>query len=158
MTAESGTTNAHVLGEHFVSGPYERIFVTPENEKAFVRAYLTGTGGRLEYAFTIEEYFNLRVIGITSPLGNASIVSIGDEQLAKLPDYIQQTRQLYVVDDIDATYRVAESYDVPQLQPRTPNIMGAQGRLLLAPGYIIELAETTNRDLFDPDPSALGYR
>ena len=34
--------------------------------------------------------------------------------------------------------------------------MGAQGRLELAPGYIVELAEATNEDLFFPDVDSLG--
>lgn len=34
--------------------------------------------------------------------------------------------------------------------------MGAQGRLELAPGYIIELAEATNQSLFNLDLATLN--
>ncbi|MGN0064289.1 MAG: EamA family transporter [Nocardioides sp.] len=65
------------------------------------------------------------------------------ENRVKLPDFIQATRIMYVVDDIDAVYRKAEAAGIPVLQPRTENTMGAQGRLELAPGCIVELAEAT---------------
>ncbi|GAB2851475.1 hypothetical protein GCM10022221_58620 [Actinocorallia aurea] len=90
-------------------------------------------------------------------LGNVSAVVIEPENLAKPPSIIQETRTMYVVDSIDAVYAQVERLGVPILQPRTPNIMGAQGRLRLASNYIIEIVEATNEDLFHPDPKEVGY-
>jgi hypothetical protein len=93
---------------------------------------------------------------LISDLGNVSLVSIEPENFEKLPEYIRNTQTLFVVDSIDEVYETAKNKNIPILQPRTPNIMGAQGRLELAPGYIIELAETTNQSLFNQDISLLN--
>ncbi|MFE9817924.1 hypothetical protein [Streptomyces sp. NBC_00236] len=151
-TAAAGT----IFADHLVSGPYERVFFEPGQELQYIRNYLDYLDGTVEYDFRIAEYFNLRVVGLQSPLGHVSLVAIGSEDRKKLPDFIQETKILFVVDSIDAVYAVAEANGIPVLQPRTENIMGAQGRLELAPGYIVELAETTNESLFHPDVDSLG--
>lgn len=145
-----------IFCDHFVSGPYERLFFEPGQERQYIRNYIDYYDGTVEYAFRLEEYFNLLVVGLKSPLGLVSLVVVSSENLAKLPDFLQKTKMMYVVDSIDAVYRKAEKNGIPILQKRTPNIMGAQGRLELAPGYIIELAEATNQSLFDPDIEVLG--
>ena len=145
-----------IFADHLVSGPYERVFFEPGEELAYIRNYLDFFAGTVEYDFRIAEYFNLRVVGLQSPLGHVSLVAIADEDRKKLPDFIQETKILFVVDSIDAVYRKLEAAGIPILQPRTENIMGAQGRLQLAPGYIVELAEATNEDLFFPDVASLG--
>lgn len=144
------------FADNFVSGPYERVFLKPGQEQQYIRHYIDFFDGKVEYLFRIKEYHNLMVVGLQSILGDVSLVVIEPENLATLPDFIQETKIMFVVDDIEAVYRKAEKNGIPILQKRTPNIMGAQGRLELAPGYIIELAETTNKALFDPDLSALG--
>lgn len=146
------------LAGHLVSGPYERLFLTPEQEKAYVESYLNNLDGVLEYEFNLEEYFNLKVIGLQSVLGSVSVVIIDEESRTKLPDYIQHTRTMYIVDSIEAVYLEAEKRNIPILQKYTPNIMGAQGRLELAPGYIIELTEATNKSLFFADPKEYGFK
>lgn len=155
-------TNSNVektfLKGHLISGPYERLFLTPEQEKDYVQTYLNNLDGVIEYEFYLKEYFNLKVIGLQSALGSVSVVIISSEDRLKLPDYIQQTRTMFIVDSIDAVYEEAKKRGIPILQKRTPNIMGAQGRLELAPGYIIELTEATNRDLFYADPLDFGFR
>lgn len=45
--------------DHLVSGPYERLFLTPDEEVEYVRNYLALLDGILEYKFTIAEYHNL---------------------------------------------------------------------------------------------------
>lgn len=155
MTHPTPNLTGTVFEGHFVAGPYERIFFEPGQEGRYIRNYIDHLNGEVEYDFRIEEYFNLRVVGLQSTLGDASIVVISEENRKKLPEFIQETRILYVVDSIEAVYRAAEAMGVPILQPRTENIMGAQGRLELAPGYIVELAETSNRSLFHPDIESL---
>ena len=144
------------FAENLVSGPYERLFLEPGQEQQYIRNYIDLLDGRIEYMFRIEEYFNLLVIGLQSALGDVSLVVLESEHVAKLPDFIRDTKIMFVVDDIEAVYRKAEKNGIPILQKRTPNIMGAQGRLELAPGYIVELAEATNQALFDPDLTELG--
>ncbi len=141
---------------HLVGGPYERVFFEPGQELQYVRNYLDFLGGTVEYDFRLAEYFNLRVIGLQSPLGHVSLVAVAEEDRKKLPSFIQETKVLFVVDSIDAVYAKAEAAGIPILQPRTENIMGAQGRLELAPGYIVELAEATNESLFYPDVETMG--
>ena len=97
------------------------------------------------------------VIGFNSPIGDVSLVVIEPSDLLKLPDYIQHTKVMYVVDSIAQVYENATKNDIKILQKRTPNIMGAQGRLELSNGYIIELAETTNKDLFVSDPYNVDF-
>lgn len=143
------------ITDHFIGGVYERVFFEPGEEAQYVRNYLDFLDGEVEYEFRLAEYFNLRVIGLTSPHGNVSLVSITAEDRVKLPDFIQETKIMYVVDSIDAVYADATALGIKILQPRTENIMGAQGRLELSPGYIIELAEATNTDLFNPDVESL---
>ncbi|AMW78811.1 hypothetical protein AMD27_07910 [Acinetobacter sp. TGL-Y2] len=145
-----------LFAKHLISGPYERLFLNPGQEHAYIRNYQRILKGEIEYVFRLEEYFNLMVVGLTSKLGNVSLVVIEPTQLEKLPDFIQHTKTMYVVDDIEAVYRNAEQLGIPILQKRTPNIMGAQGRLELAPGYIIELAEATNEALFHPNLEDFG--
>lgn len=144
------------FAENLVSGPYERLFLEPGQEQQYIRNYIDFFDGRVEYVFRIEEYYNLMVVGLQSVLGYVSLVILEPENVAKLPDFIQKTRMMYVVDDIEAVYRKAEKNGIPILQKLTPNIMGAQGRLELAPGYIIELAEATSKALFNPDLNTLG--
>lgn len=145
-----------LFAENFVSGPYERVFLAPGEEQQYIRNYIDLFNGEVEYLFRLEEYHNLLVVGLKSILGHVSLVVIEPEKLATLPDFIQETKIMFVVDDIEAVYRKAEKNNVPILQKRTPNIMGAQGRLELAPGYIIELAEATNQSLFNPDLTMLN--
>ena len=144
------------FAENLVSGPYERLFLEPGQEQQYIRNYIDLLDGRIEYMFRIEEYFNLLVVGLQSALGDVSLVVLESEHVAKLPDFIRDTKIMFVVDNIEAVYRKAEKNGIPILQKRTPNIMGAQGRLELAPGYIVELAEATNQALFDPDLTELG--
>jgi hypothetical protein len=141
---------------HWISGPYERVFLAPSQAPQYIRNYIDFLGGNVEYAFRLKEYHNLQVVGLQSALGDVSLVVIEPVDLASLPDFIQQTKIMYVVDSIEAVYAKAQRNGVPILQTRTPNIMGAQGRLELAPGYIIELAETSNRALFNPDMQSMG--
>ena len=155
MTELASKIENTIFAEHFVSGPYERVFLQPGQEKQYIRNYIDFFDGRIEYLFRIEEYYNLLVVGLQSVLGDVSLVVIEPEHFAKLPDYIQHTQIMFVVDDIEAVYRKAEKNAIPILQQRTVNIMGAQGRLELAPGYIVELVETTNLELFHPDITVL---
>lgn len=152
----SNISNTFLAG-HLVSGPYERLFLTPEQEKAYVDSYLKNLDGVIEYEFRLKEYFNLKVIGLQSVLGSISVVIISEEDRKKLPYYIQETRTMYIVDSIKTVYEEAEKRGIPILQKYTSNIMGAQGRLELAPGYIIELTEATNKDLFLSDPANYGF-
>lgn len=145
-----------IFAEHLVSGPYERLFLEPGQEQQYIRNYIDFFNGNVEYVFRLEEYFNLLVVGLQSILGDVSLVVIAPENRVKLPDFIQNTRTMFVVDDIEAVYEKAAKNNIPILQKRTPNIMGAQGRLELAPGYIIELTEATNKALFNPDLSSLN--
>lgn len=156
MYKVAGLIENTIFANHFVSGPYERLFLEPGQESQFIRNYIDFYAGSVEYIFRIEEYFNLLVVGLQSPLGLVSLVVMPKEDLVKLPDYIQNTKMMYVVDSIDAVYAKAERNGIAILQKRTPNIMGAQGRLQIAPGYIVELAEATNKSLFDPDLDSLG--
>ena len=64
--------------------------------------------GKVEYAFRLEEYFNLLMVGLQSELGDVSLVVIAKEDRLKLPKYIQDTRMMYVVDSIDEVYRKAK--------------------------------------------------
>lgn len=145
-----------IFDGHFVGGPYERVFFTPGQEGPYIRNYIDQLNGVVEYDFRIAEYFNLRVVGLQSDFDHVSLVVIEEENRKMLPGFIQDTRIMFVVDSIDAVYRKAETAGIPILQPRTENIMGAQGRLELAPGYIVELAEATNTDLFHPDVERMG--
>ncbi|WP_040164346.1 VOC family protein [Microbacterium gorillae] len=145
-----------IFDDHIIGAPYERVFFEPGAELQYVRNYIDLLGGTVEYDFRIAEYFSLRVIGLQSPLGNVSLVAIAAEDRAKLPAFIQNTNTMFVVDSIDAVYDKARAAGIPILQPRTENIMGAQGRLEIAPGYILELAEATNESLFHPDVEAMG--
>lgn len=146
------------LAGYLVSGPYERLFLIPEQENEYVESYLNNLDGVIEYEFRLEEYFNLKVIGLQSALGSVSVVIMSEENREKLPYYIQETRTMYIVNSIEAVYKEAERRGIPILQKYTANIMGAQGRLELAPGYIIELTEATNKDLFLSDPVNYGFR
>lgn len=146
----------NIFGENLISGPYERVFLTPGEEGQYIRNYLDFFEGKVEYVFRLEEYYNLLVVGLQSPLGDVSLVVIAPEDRKKLPDFIQETQIMFVVDSIDEMYKKAQKAGIPILQKRTPNIMGAQGRLEFAPGYIIELTEATNQELFNPDISTLG--
>jgi len=156
MSHPSPDLRGTIFDGHFISGPYERVFFEPGEEGRYIRNYIDHLNGEVEYEFRIAEYFNLRVVGLQSTLGDVSLVAISAENRRKLPAFIQETRILYVVDSIEAVYRAAEAAGIPILQKRTENIMGAQGRLELAPGYIVELAEATNRSLFHPDVESLG--
>lgn len=156
MNRSAITNNENLFGKNLISGPYERLFLEPGQEQQYIRNYLDFLDGKIEYMFRLEEYFNLLVVGLQSPLGNVSLVVISKEHLAKLPDFIQHTKTMFVVDSIDEVYETAAKNGVSILQKRTPNIMGAQGRLKLSDGYIIELAEATNEVLFHPNIEALG--
>lgn len=156
MSHPTPNLDGTIFEGQFVSGPYERVFFEPGEENRYIRNYIDYLNGEVEYEFRIAEYHNLRVVGLTSTLGDVSLVAVSAENLRKLPDFIQETRILYVVKSIEAVYRAAEAAGIPILQPRTENIMGAQGRLELAPGYIVELAEATNESLFNPDIETLG--
>jgi len=156
MSRKDSKLENTIFADHLESGPYERVFLIPGQEGRYIRNYIDLFDGVVEYDFRIAEYFNLRVVGLQSVLGHVSLVVIEPENLAKLPDFIQETKMMYVVDSIEAVYGVARSKAVPILQPRTENIMGAQGRLELAPGYIVELVETTNPALFNPDVESMG--
>lgn len=145
-----------IFADRLKSGPYERVFLAPGQEGRYIRNYIDFYDGLVEYDFRIAEYFNLRVVGLQSVLGHVSLVVIEPENLRKLPDFIQETQMMYVVDSIEAVYDIARARGIPVLQPRTENIMGAQGRLELAPGYIVELAEATNEALFGPDVESMG--
>ncbi|RKG53919.1 hypothetical protein D7V64_05785 [Acinetobacter cumulans] len=145
-----------IFADHFVAGPYERVFLEPGQEQQYIRNYIDFLGGKIEYVFRLTEYHNLLVVGLQSALGHVSLVVLEADKLATLPDFIRDTKIMFVVDDIEAVYQKAEKNGIPILQKRTPNIMGAQGRLELAPSYIIELAEATNQALFNFDESALG--
>jgi hypothetical protein len=83
---------------------------------------------------------------------------MAEEDRLKLPYFIQETRTMYIVDSIEAVYEEAEKRGIPILQKYTKNIMGAQGRLAFSPGYIVELTEATNKELFFADPVEYGYR
>ncbi|WP_108823352.1 hypothetical protein [Dysgonomonas sp. Marseille-P4361] len=146
------------LAGHLLSGPYERLFLTPEQEKAYVDNYLKNLDGVIEYEFRLEEYFNLKVLGLQSVLGSVSVVIMAEEDRQKLPYYIQETRIMYIVDSIEEVYKEAERRGIPILQKYTKNIMGGQGRLEFAPGYIVELTEATNKELFFADPTEYGFR
>lgn len=146
------------LAGHLLSGPYERLFLTPGQEKAYIENYLKNLDGVIEYEFRLEEYFNLKVIGLQSALGSVSVVIIEEDDRKKLPYYIQETRIMYIVDSIEEVYAEAEKRGIPVLQKYTKNIMGAQGRLEFAPGYIVELTEATNKSLFLADPAEFGFR
>lgn len=137
-----------LFGDKYNGKPYQRVFVSPKERDEFFRIYLKNFNAKIEYIFRIEEYFNLMVVGFNSTLGDVSLVVIEPEDLVKLPDYIQHTKVMYVVDSIDEVYKNATENGIKILQKRTPNIMGAQGRLEISPNYIIELAEATNQDLF----------
>lgn len=156
MSKKDSKLENTIFAGHLESGPYERVFLAPGQEGRYIRNYIDFYDGVVEYDFRIAEYFNLRVVGLQSVLGHVSLVVIEPENRKKLPDFIQKTQTLYVVDSIEAVYEIARAKNVPILQPRTENIMGAQGRLELAPGYIIELAEATNEALFDPDVASMG--
>ncbi len=156
MKTSSHLENTFLAG-HLISGPYERLFLTPEQEKAYMENYLKNLDGVIEYEFQLEEYFNLKVIGLKSVLGSVSVVVISEEDRKKLPYYIQETRTMYIVDSIEEVYKEAEKRGIPILQKYTKNIMGAQGRLEFGPGYIVELTEATNKELFFADPSEYGY-
>ena len=145
-----------IFAGHLVGGPYERVFFEPGEELQYIRNYIDFLDGEVEYDFRIAEYFDLRVVGLRSPRGHVSLVAIRGEDRAKLPGFIQDTKILFVVDSIEAVYSKAKEVGIPILQPRTENIMGAQGRLEFAPGYIVELAEATNESLFHPDVEAMG--
>ncbi|MDR0938170.1 MAG: hypothetical protein LBN29_02275 [Mediterranea sp.] len=153
MKTKSEIGNTFLAG-HFQSGPYERLFLTPEQESAYMDNYLKHLDGVVEYEFRLEEYYNLKVVGLRSALGNVSAVILPEEDRLKLPYYIQETRTMYIVDSIEKVYEEAEKRGIPILQKYTKNIMGGQGRLELAPGYIMELAEATNKALFLTDPAA----
>lgn len=150
-------TQNNIFGENYVGKPYQRIFVSPAEKDQFVKNYIKLFNAKIEYVFRIKEYYNLMVIGFNSPIGDVSLVVIEPSDLLKLPDYIQHTKVMYVVDSIDQVYENATKNDIKILQKRTPNIMGAQGRLELSNGYIIELAETTNKDLFVSDPYNVDF-
>lgn len=156
MNMQDTKVGNNIFGENLVSGPYERLFLEPGQEQQYIRNYLDFYHGEVEYVFRLKEYYNLLVVGLQSSLGYVSLVVLEPENVAKLPDFIQKTKMMYVVDDIEAVYRKAEKNGIAILQKRTPNIMGAQGRLELAPGYIIELTEATNQSLFHPDLSILN--
>lgn len=157
MKTKSDIKNTFLAG-HLLSGPYERLFLTPEQEKTYIDNYLKNLDGVIEYEFRLEEYFNLKVIGLQSVLGSVSVVIIADEDRQKLPYYIQETRTMYIVDSIEEVYKEAEKRGIPILQKYTKNIMGGQGRLEFAPGYIVELTEATNKELFFADPVEYGFR
>lgn len=156
MSATHSKIENTFFAENLVSGPYERVFLEPGQEQQYIRNYIDFLDGHIEYIFRIKEYFNLLVVGLQSSLGDVSLVVLESEHVAKLPDFIRDTKIMFVVNDIEAVYSKAEKNGIPILQKRTPNIMGAQGRLELAPGYIIELAEATNQELFNPDIAAMG--
>lgn len=157
MKIKSDIKNTFLAG-HLLSGPYERLFLTPEQEQAYMDNYLKNLDGVIEYEFRLEEYFNLKVIGLQSVLGSVSVVVMSEEDRKKLPYYIQETRIMYIVDSIEEVYKEAEKRGIPILQKYTKNIMGGQGRLEFAPGYIVELTEATNKDLFFADPAEYGFR
>lgn len=155
-THQVSSIQRSILAGHWISGPYERVFLAPSQAPQYIRNYIDFLGGKVEYEFRLKEYHNLQVVGLQSALGDVSLVVIEPADLASLPNFIQQTKIMYVVDSINAVYAKAHSNGIPILQKRTPNIMGAQGRLQLAPGYIIELAETSNQALFHPDVNLMG--
>ena len=97
-----------IFGKNFVSGPYERVFFEPGEERQYIRNYLDLLNGKVKYAFCLEEYFNLLMVGLQSELGDVSLVVIAKEDRLKLPEYIQDTRMMYVVDSIDEVYRKAK--------------------------------------------------
>lgn len=78
VKTKSEIVNTFLAG-HLVSGPYERLFLKPEEERAYVDSYLNNLDGVLEYEFNLEEYFNLKVIGLQSILGSVSVVIIEPE-------------------------------------------------------------------------------
>lgn len=131
-----------IFGKNFVSGPYERVFFEPGEERQYIRNYLDLFNGKVEYAFRLEEYFNLLVVGLQSELGDVSLVVIAKEDRLKLPEYIQDTRMMYVVDSIDEVYRKAKLNGIPILQKRTPNIMGAQGALRVCAGLYCRISRS----------------
>lgn len=62
------------ITDHFIGGVYERVFFEPGEEAQYVRNYLDFLDGEVEYEFRLAEYFNLRVIGLTSPRKMSSCV------------------------------------------------------------------------------------
>lgn len=156
MSVRNSKLEKTIFADNLVSGPYERVFLAPGQEGRYIRNYIDFYDGIVEYDFRIAEYFNLRVVGLQSVLGHVSLVVIEPENFEKLPVFIRETQMMYVVDSIEAVYDIARAKRIPILQPRTENIMGAQGRLELAPSYIVELAEATNTALFDPVVESMG--
>lgn len=73
MKIKSDIENTFLAG-HLLSNPYERLFITPEQEQAYMDNYLKNLDGVIEYEFRLEEYFNLKVIGLQSVLGSVSVV------------------------------------------------------------------------------------
>ena len=53
-----------VFADHFVSGPYERVFLAPGQEPQYIRNYIDYFNGEVEYVFRLEEYHNLMVVGL----------------------------------------------------------------------------------------------
>lgn len=117
-----------VFAEHLESGPYDGVFLEPGQEGRYIRNYIDFYDDVVEYDFRIAEYFNLRVVGLQSVLGHVSLVVVELENRAKLPDFIRETKMMYVVDSIEAVYDIARAKGIPILQPRTENIMGARAR------------------------------
>jgi predicted enzyme related to lactoylglutathione lyase len=111
-----------MIPEHFISGPYTRVFVAHAEIDDFVSHYLRNFGGRLEYEFDISRLGNLKVVGIESPNGNVSAVAT--DAVDELPDYVQRTNLLYRVKDIRATLDACRASGIEVLQEATPVTVG----------------------------------
>jgi predicted enzyme related to lactoylglutathione lyase len=141
----------------FKSTPYIRVFVKVADGAPLVRSYLENFDAQLEYVFNIPRFNNLQVVGLSSIHGNVSAVIT--DSLAGFPEYIERTKVLYKVDDIEATLRVAEVAGMRTLQGKTPVPIGFQGRFETPGRYVVELFEISaeGRQYLNPDPARLGF-
>jgi predicted enzyme related to lactoylglutathione lyase len=145
------------LSSFFESAPYIRVFVKVADGPAFVRSYLENFDAKLEYVFSIPRLNNLQVVGIKSPHGNVSAVVT--DSLAGFPEYLERTKILYRVDNMEATLETASGAGMKVLQDKTPVPIGFQGRFETPGGYVVELFEMSSEgeQYLNPDPKRLGF-
>ncbi|WP_281613123.1 hypothetical protein [Flammeovirga sp. SubArs3] len=145
------------LSSLYTSKEYIRIFIKFKDEKDFINSYIKNFNAKVEYVFEMPKYGQLRVVALTSPFGNISVVIT--DSFDGFPEYLINTKVLYWTDDIDKVIAVAKKENFIIHQEKTPVPIGYQGRFEMPGGYVVELAEVNDggKKYFNPDLEELGY-
>jgi predicted enzyme related to lactoylglutathione lyase len=125
-----------------VKEPFVRTFVSRANAEN-VLAHLKATfNAGIDFQFD-HEPSGSTVYSVTSDIGRFSVTATDKEQ----PDFIAETRAVYIVESIDDVLKAARKNGIEIAQEKAPVPIGFQARLRLSKGNVMELAEWTKEHI-----------